>query len=216
MRDFPIFTTQNGVGSLILKEVPYRETAYIHIQDAREPEAFLKECVDFCRMAGAKKIYAKGHDILKTYPVHTAVWQMQADRLSVADTDAALFPVTEKTAERWRTLYNEKMRNIPNGAYLSFMDMKRIVQEGGAYFVHRNGQLLGIGMASEGKLHAVASVCPGGGKHVVAALCQTLGGDLITLEVASVNAKALTLYEALGFTKSREVSVWHQVSTLEK
>ena len=47
MRDFPVFDTETGVSSLILKEVPYRKTAYIHIRDV-EPgglDAHLRECV---------------------------------------------------------------------------------------------------------------------------------------------------------------------------
>ena len=62
MRDFPVFTTENGVGSLVLKEIPYRKVAYITIQDSLFPEAFLSECVDFCRAVGAERIYACGHE----------------------------------------------------------------------------------------------------------------------------------------------------------
>ena len=34
MKDFPVFTTENGVASLILKEIPYRGEAYIHLRDS--------------------------------------------------------------------------------------------------------------------------------------------------------------------------------------
>ena len=33
MKDIPVFTTDFGVASLILKEIPYRGEAYIRIQD---------------------------------------------------------------------------------------------------------------------------------------------------------------------------------------
>ena len=72
MRDFPIFTTDYGVSSLILREIPYRQEAYIHIQDV-QPDGFadhLKECVSFCRMAGAERIFARGHEMLADYPQH--------------------------------------------------------------------------------------------------------------------------------------------------
>ena len=36
MRDFPIFTTEFGVSSLILKEIPYRGEAYMRIRDVSE------------------------------------------------------------------------------------------------------------------------------------------------------------------------------------
>ena len=49
MRDLPMFTTEFGVASLILKEIPYREEAYILVQSTQEPEKLLRECIDFCR-----------------------------------------------------------------------------------------------------------------------------------------------------------------------
>ena len=54
MKDFPIFDTESGISSLILREIPYRREAYIHIQSV-QPEGFwdhLHQCVSFCRMAG--------------------------------------------------------------------------------------------------------------------------------------------------------------------
>ena len=35
MRDFPFFTTEYGVSSLSLKEVPYRQEAYIRIREVQ-------------------------------------------------------------------------------------------------------------------------------------------------------------------------------------
>ena len=55
MKDFPVFTTENGVASLILKEVPYRGEAYIHLRDSQDPKALLEECVSFCAACGAEK-----------------------------------------------------------------------------------------------------------------------------------------------------------------
>ena len=68
MLDIPMFTTENGAASLILKEIPYSEAAYIKIHSSQAPEALLEECVSFCRMAGAENIYASGHVILEKYP----------------------------------------------------------------------------------------------------------------------------------------------------
>ena len=50
MKDLPLFTTEHGVASLVLKEIPYQKTAYIILRDSLEPEALLKECADFCRV----------------------------------------------------------------------------------------------------------------------------------------------------------------------
>ena len=72
MKDFPVFTTDFGLASLILKEVPYRGVAFIHVREV-QPGQFqphLEECVSFCRMVGAERILAKGHEELHQYPLH--------------------------------------------------------------------------------------------------------------------------------------------------
>ena len=79
MKDFPVFTTEYGVASLVLKEVPYRQEAYIILQSTEDPEELLKECVSFGRMVGAEKIYAKGHPIVERYPLHTAIYEMRGE-----------------------------------------------------------------------------------------------------------------------------------------
>lgn len=211
MRDFPVFTTENGVGSLVLKEIPYSGNAYIKIQSSLSAEAFLTDCLDFCKMAGAVYIYACGDPVLERYPFHTAILKMQADTSMLPQCNASLFPVTEKTAEQWRTIYNDKMRNVPNSSYVSMMEMIQLCKEGSAYFVHREGQLIGIGKASYGKIDAVISLIPGAGEQVVCALAHGICGDHVELEVASTNLKAIVLYERLGFVKSAELSRWYLI-----
>ena len=90
MRDIPVFDTQYGVASLVLKEIPYQQTAYITIQSSCEPEMLLQECVGFCRACGGARIYATGDPVLEKYPMHTAMWQMQCLVDSLPDTDASL------------------------------------------------------------------------------------------------------------------------------
>ena len=97
MRDFPVFSTEYGVGSLVLKEIPYRGAAYITIRDSAQPELFLSECTDFCRAVGAQTVYATGSECLAKYPLHTAVIQMTASWDVIPETDACLFPVKEST-----------------------------------------------------------------------------------------------------------------------
>ncbi len=211
MKDIPVFVTENGVASLILREVPFKQTAYMKIQDISDADEFLKESVSFCRAVGAEKIYASGHPCVETYPQHTAIWVMAADREGLPDTDAALFPVTEKTAERWRTIYNEKMAQVPNSVYMSADEVENVSSRGEGYFIHRSGNLLGIGMASGDKITTVISLQAGAGADVVAALAQTLPSERIMLEVASANHKAVRLYERLGFCKTRELSRWYKL-----
>lgn len=211
MRNVPVFTTENGVGALILQEIPYTETAYVRLHDSAEPRAFLCECMDFCTMAGAKTIYATGHPVLEDYPVHAVIVQMCCLRESLPETDACVFPVTEETLSSWREIYNRKMTGVPNAAWMTAADAQQMLQKGQGYFVHRAGKLLGIGMVTDGALAAVASCSPGGGSAVVCALAHALCGETVLLEAALENQKAMALYHRLGFAVVKEISKWYQI-----
>lgn len=211
MRDLPMFTTENGVGSLVLKEIPYSGIAYITIYDSSFPIDFLQECVDFCRAVGAGKIYASGHTVLESYPFFTSVIQMSASVDIIPESDACLFPVTEKTVGRLREIYNDKMKNVDNASYMSENAAQELLKRGDGYFVHRNGSLLGIGIASGDRIDCLASVTPGGGAEVISALCHGLMEERVMLDVASTNVKAVNLYERMGFIKTAEISRWYKI-----
>lgn len=211
MRDFPVFSTEHGVGSLVLKEIPYSGIAYITIRDTLEPEAFLTDCIGFCKAVGADKIYASGHVHLQKYPFYTSVVRMCAEMEALGETDALIFPVTEKTLEQWRKIYNEKMTGIANASYMSIGASEELLKKGGAYFVHRDGMLLGIGSVADDRIESVVSVMPGSGRDVVLALKHALFCDQVQLEVASTNGRAIRLYENLGFIKTAEISKWYKI-----
>lgn len=212
MKDFPMFTTEYGVASLILKEVPYRALAFIQVLDVQpgQLEPHLRECVGFCRMAGAERILAKGHEGLEAYPLHSIVYRMSMP-LEERPPEACLFPVTQETVTRWREIYNKGMRHIDNHATLTARDEESILTSGGAYFVHRDGQLLGIGWLEGSELLAIVSCVPGMGQTVARTLFSAVNADRITLEVVSTNTRAIRLYEKLGFVKTGEVSRWYRV-----
>ena len=211
MRDFPMFTTENGAASLVLREIPYRGEAYITLQDTQNPKELLAECVDFCKMAGAEKIYATGHCWLERYPVYTSVVKMQRPREGLEESNAALFPVTEKTVEQWRSLYNERMQDVDQAAFMSMMEAKKMLRRKEAYFVHREEKILGIGVAGGDTVQAIASIETGCGKQTLLALNHALSGEKINVEVASTNEKALRLYYALGFLPVAVLSQWYKV-----
>ena len=211
MKDLPIFTTEHGAATLILKEIPYQETAYIILRDSLEPLALARECADFCRACGAERIYAAGHDTLAEYPFHTAMWELACLRESIPDTDAALWPVQEQTLARWQGIYNQKVRKVPNGAWMTDGDAGQMLTKGDGYFIHRGDALIGIGRAGADRIDWVASVIPGAGADVVKALAHAATEDRISLTVASANQKAVALYEGLGFLRTAEISKWYQL-----
>lgn len=211
MIDMPMFTTQYGVASLFLREIPYRGRAHIKIQSSLDPEKLLEECISFCRVCGAEWIDAAGHAYLEKYPLITAILAMQCQRDHIPLTDACLFPVTEQTVDKWLSIYNERMAQVPNAAYMDSRDGKELLKSGDGYFVHRNGVLLGIGKAKDDFIDTVISVQPGAGETVVQALVSTLNCDTVRLWVASANTRAIALYERMGFIFTKELSRWYHV-----
>ena len=211
MRDFPVFTTEYGVASLVLREIPYQQAAYVTLQSTQEPEKLLQECVSFCRVCGAEAVYAKGHPYLEMYPFCTAMWELRCPLETIGDTDAALWPVQEQTLAKWQEIYNEKVIKLPNGAWMDGKAGREMLQKGDGYFVHRGEELLGIGRASADTIDWVAAVRKGAGREVVQALCHALTEETVKLTVASVNEKAVRLYESMGFVRSKEISRWYRV-----
>ena len=199
MKDIPMFTTEYGVASLMLSEIPYRQEAYIRVQDAQpgQMEALIRECVSFCRMAGAERIYWSAGEVQGT--AHVDKQKLES-----------VFPVTEQTVSRWREIYNQRMLQVDNAATLTALDEKKILQTGGAYFVHHEGNLLGIFWLEDTKLLGIAAVERGAGERVLYAAMSLIEGATMTLEVASTNEKAIALYERLGFLKTKELRRWYE------
>lgn len=211
MKDIPVFTTENGVASLVLREIPYSGDAYIRLQATENPAELIQECLGFCRACGAEQIYATGDAYLEQYPVSSSVIEMCAEVASLDPPDAFLFPITGETASEWRNIYNEKMRNVPNASYMTEQDIKKTLEQGSAYFVHRDGCMLGIGKMTDDMIEVVASVAPGGGRSVVLALASLLSEGVVKLTVSGENHKAINLYTRLGFTPVRKISIWHKI-----
>ena len=211
MRDFPVFTTEFGVASLVLKEVPYRGEAYIVIQSALQPEELLKECVSFCRAVGAEKIFVRGHEIAENYPLHVIIYEMRGQISVDNDRVENLWPVTEETIGKWRQLMNERMKDVDNAGTLEKKGEQEILSSGGAYFVHRSGCLLGAGWINGDELMLIASVQRGMGESVLHTLLSAAASEQIRLQVASTNGKAIRLYERMGFVKTAELRRWYRV-----
>ena len=209
MRDFPVFDTQYGVASLTLREIPYRKRVYIKILDTLEPEKLLLECRSFCTAVGAEEIFASGHKILEKYPLHATIVRMECDRDKLLFGDAVAVAVTEETAERWRQIYNEKMENVPNAAFMDEAQVKKLPKSG--YFIYKGDTMIGIGKIGDNIIEAVASLQSGAGGEVVSALAKCMFGQSVSLEVATQNTPAIALYERLGFAVTGEISSWYKI-----
>ena len=209
MKDIPMFTTEYGIASLSLQQIPYRGDAYVTIRVTEDPAKLLEECARFCRMCGAERIYASGHPQLQQLPLHTHVIRMRG-YVSSGQT-ACLWPVTAENAGKWRQIYNEKMKRVDNALVFSAAEERQLYEQSGAYFVHDGENLLGIGWLRDNELLALASVVPGAGKAVLQTILSLAGEEPVTLEVASTNTKAIALYEKMGFIQTEILRSWYCV-----
>ena len=206
MKDIPVFTTEYGVASLVLNQIPYRETAYVIIQSSGDLEKLIKECRDFCIAAGAKRIYARGKGLEKIYPLYTRLIQMERLNIGIPST-ARLLPVTEENREKWRQCCNAHMQKVPLAAYMTEEKCKAL----SGYFVEKDGSVIGLGAVSGSRIEVVIGLENGAGREVLSALCQGIKGDIITLEVADTNEPAMGLYTAFGFQKTAELECWYEI-----
>ena len=103
------------------------------------------------------------------------------------------------------------MKGVDNSATITASYAKKLLDEGGAYFVHENDELLGVGLVQDNIMHLIAATKPGAGERVLRTLLSLCPQEQICLEVASTNHRAIRLYERLGFLKTGEKSRWYQV-----
>lgn len=216
MKNIPVFTLESGTATLILREIPYKAIAYVLARSVLpgKLETFVLECRDFCRAAGAKEVFFAPADPEEACPWEksTEIFSMSCPRKRLLGGDACLIPVLPETVGTYREHYNRAMFPVPNAATMEKADEDRLLTEGGGYFVHRDGKLLGLGQIQDGSLEAVISLEPRQGETVVRALASVpTGKDDITLQVASANLRALRLYERLGFMKTRVLSRWYRL-----
>lgn len=211
MKDIPMFTTENGVAGLTLQEIPLTQRAYVTVHDASDLTALLQECVGFCKAVGAQEVYACNHSGLSHYPVYTRILEMERPLCDLPETSASAVVVEAESCAEFVEIYNQKMQNVPGAACLTQQRAREMIEQGMCYFIRRGDRLLGIGVAENNTVLAVASLVPGGGRKAVLALCKGMCDPCVRLEVAEENQKAVCLYEGLGFFVKRIVNIWHKI-----
>ena len=211
MKNIPMFTTDSGVASLILEEIPYKAEAYIRIHSASNPDKLIEETVSFCKAVGADAVFAAGHDFLERYPLYTQILRMECLKADIPAGTAKLQPVEESTLLQWCEIYNTYMKNVPNAATMSHGKAKGLSLNN-CFYVYENGTMLGIGIVSEGGIDAIVSLVRGRGIDVMLALCTAVSSAVISVEVASNNIPAIKLYQKLGFIRKEIISKWYCVS----
>ncbi len=209
MRNIPDFTCEHGVATLILREIPIKEEAYCLVRWVQpgEEEALLEQCRRFCRMAGAERVYATGVELPRDPAFR--ILRMTGPKPGMQDQTACLWPLLPEHWETYRTLYNRAMTPISGARLLEDRDREKVLETGGAYFVHRGETLLGLGQVEGNKLLSLVSCVPGAGQETATALLSVIPEDMAELTVADTNERACRLYRRMGFLPVGVEETWY-------
>lgn len=212
MKNIPVFTTPHGVATLVLREIPYSQRAYILLQSVfTSVEELVNECAGFCRAAGAEQIFAKLDGAMSGAFFQCEIWELtRRGPLPQPERELELTQVTTQNCEAYRKLYNEKFARVDNAAYCDRSDAAKLAEEGGWLYVSE-GEVLGLGQVQGNELRSIAAAQKGLGFDLAIALMKKLDTEAVSLTVASSNAPALRLYERLGFEKTAVRSRWYRI-----
>lgn len=208
MKNIPVFTTENGIASIILEEISFNQSAYIRIQTYSDAKALLKDCVDFCKAAGAEKVYVTG---ITMGGASSNVIRMSRTREGLGDSAVVLRSVDLSTLELFRSIYNNAMRNIQNASGMTRQKAKDVLDNGSGYFVYLQDEQVGIGIAEGERVHAIVSLKRGMGESIMLALNRVLTGNRVCVEVIDTNLPAMCLYSRMGFSVDEQISKWYKI-----
>lgn len=211
MKNIPLFTTEFGVASLVLDQISFNHTAYIRIQSSSEPNSLLKECLDFCKAVGAESVYATGIEITDNCISKVSVIRMKREREGLPTSTLSAVTVDEKNGELFRSIYNEKMRDISHASAMTQDNLQTVVKQKNGYFLYRNQELQGIGIADDAWIQTIIALKKGAGESILLALNQMLVGSAVNVELVDTNIRAKRLYERMGFKVYDTVSTWYKI-----
>lgn len=216
MNNIPMFLSQGGTASLVLREIPYSGKAYVLLQTVipdRLP-MMIEECCGFCKTCGAQQIFFSWKDGSLPLPKDHDILNLTVQKSALPlGTPVSLQPICEANDSIYISIYNKCFSNVSNAAFYDRKQIQRI------YLLHQQayialteaGTPFGIGELHENELAAIG-VLPeyrGQGFDLALSLMERCPGPEITLTVASDNTAALRLYEKLGFHVSGIASSWY-------
>lgn len=219
MNNIPVFTAQGGTATLILREIPVSEKAYVLLRTVLPgmEEALVTECAAFCKMCGAVQIFAAWEDgELPFLSPAYEIYLLHVEKSALPDgKPVTLVPMTPDNDAIYQRIYNRCFLGVSHALSYDRGQIARIYREGQRAFLalDENGKPYGIGELHGDELAAVA-VLPkyrGRGTDLAVSLLKLCPGEDLKVTVASDNEAAMHLYEKLGFHLSGVESRWYRV-----
>lgn len=220
MKDIPFFQWEGCVATLALSEIPYRQKAYILVRLCPDEKLrpFIAECAAFCRVAGAKEIYASAEPAPAWLPHAYDLVQYicPAEQLQPIGKTAVLTPLDTDNQSRFLQVQRACFCQVDGAATYDWQDCKRMLQTHSGYLWLEGETVIGIGEIRGNEICTVAVTRQGCGEAMVRALVERIEGQSVVVQTASTNLRAIRLYERLGFRRTKTVSNWYSAKRLRE
>lgn len=220
MNNIPVYLSQGGTATLILREIPHRKTAYILLRTVLQGKLpqLLTDCISACRNFGAERCFVSAEDssieIPLPYAYDILLLRVQKAELPSLETPMELVPVSPENDSIYQRIYNRCFQDVSHALTYEKAQLTRIYREEHHAFLAQtpDGTPCGMGELHGNELAAVGLLPEyrGRGKALALSLLAHAPGPEITLTVVSDNERALGLYGALGFTVTGKESTWYK------
>ena len=218
MNNIPVFTARGGTATLILREIPISEKAYVLLRTVLPgmAESLAAECASFCRMCGAERVFVSwAEGDLGFLPHAYNIYRLHVEKSALPEGNPVrLVPMTPDNDSIYQRIYNRCFLPVSHALSYDRGQIQRIYREHQPAFLAltEKNRPYGIGELHGDELAAVA-VLPkyrGMGTDLTLALLRRCPGEDLSLTVASDNQAAMHLYEKLGFRLKGLESEWYQ------
>lgn len=222
MTNIPIFNEAGGVSTLILSEIPSKKIAHVLVRawDEARLEEHLDQCRRFCRICGAKRVYAGAEgEILLPHrqPDYEILLLSSPLKPAPAQWTPELRRLTQAEAGIFTEIYNACFAQSVGSRSMTRKDATTLAQSNGAqgWLLEVDGVPVAVAELEGEELRSIA-VMPefrgGTGTRMLEQLMGIMsayGAQTAKVKVMSTNAPALKMYGKTGFSLEKTLSTWY-------
>ncbi len=227
MNDIPAFTEGGGVSTLILREIPYKKTAFIMVRtfDSVSLDEHLREAASLCRFAGAKAVFASAEE-KELFPAREPDYKMlrlSAEALAAEESSLKYEALDEGNLEQYLGIYNACFSDMLSAETLTEKKIRKNLESKSRecmlyYIKGMPAAISDVEPIDDAVILNAVGVLPefrgGCGSEVlrnVMARVSKNGRNKLCLDVMSTNMAALKMYYKHGFNLEKVLSCWYRI-----